>query len=248
MGIEELLTSTMPILYDTGCEEWPYAYAGTCFPVRYMETLFIVSADHRYRNHGISPERTLYPTPDDPASFFAFDLETHAAWPHAKDDKHRDQVLLRVARACHPEGETQRVPCLDLAESSNALLPVSGGLIDIRLRGYPFGCPQHAINYDAQKIRRQAYATNCHIRNRRSPFSLCYYVKMVTPIPTGMSPNGMSGTPAYGVSRLGSPAYCGTVIEYNESTSEYLVIGPEVLVNALRKLDREQGTREDNSR
>ncbi|NTU50085.1 MAG: hypothetical protein HGA87_04230 [Desulfobulbaceae bacterium] len=33
--IPNILKSTQPLLYETGFDEWPYAYAGSCFPVRW---------------------------------------------------------------------------------------------------------------------------------------------------------------------------------------------------------------------
>ena len=75
-----------------------------------------------------------------------------------------------------------------------------------------------------------------------SPFDFCYYIHLRDPIPEGMSPNGMSGAPVYGITAAGMPVYCGMVIEYTEIFREYLVVGPEVLVNALRKLDGQNAT------
>jgi hypothetical protein len=51
-----------------------------------------------------------------------------------------------------------------------------------------------------------------------------------------MNPNGMSGTPVYGLTSGNKPVYCGTLIEYLASTGEYLAIGPEVLLNTLKEI------------
>ena len=236
MTIDGLLNSTKPILYETGFDEWPYALSGTCFPVRYGDALFIVSANHCYDNIGISPEQTLYPRPDDPSGFFGFDLKVRARSPQAKDDKYYDQVVLRVAGSHHTKEEIEKVVALDLAERSSSLLPTSSRIQDIWLRGYPFDCPEYLIDYDQHTIRQQAYVTNGCITTSKAPFDFCYYIKMITPILPGMSPKGMSGAPAYGVTSRGKPAYCGTVIEYNTIINEHLVIGPEVLVNSFRSL------------
>ena len=82
MKIDDLLKSTKPILYETGTEEWPYAFSGTCYPVKYEGALFIVSAFHCYSNVQIEPENTLYPRPDDPTGFFAFDTQVRAHATH----------------------------------------------------------------------------------------------------------------------------------------------------------------------
>jgi hypothetical protein len=84
------------------------------------------------------------------------------------------------------------------------------------------------------KISYQAYTTNGALSVSKSPFDFCYLIRMVTPVPDGMSPNGMSGSPIYGITQSQDAVYCGTIIKHSKYTDEYLVVGPEVLVNALK--------------
>ncbi len=234
MKIDDLLKSTKPILYETGTEEWPYAFSGTCYPVKYEGALFIVSAFHCYSNVQIEPENTLYPRPDDPTGFFAFDTQVRAHATQAKDEEHFDQVVLRVAKSHHPQPETDKVVALDLAVAGNSRLPTNKDIKDFMVRGYPFDCPKHGIDYDRTIISYQAYTTNGALSVNRSPFDFCYLIRMIKPIPSRMSPNGMSGSPVYGIVQNGSPVYCGTIIKHSQFTGGYLMIGAEVLVNALK--------------
>ena len=234
MNIDDLLKSTKPILYETGHDEWPYAFSGTCYPVKHNKALFIVSAFHCYSNFKIAPENTLYPRPDDPTGFFAFDATLRAHAQQSKDDEHHDQVLLKVATSHHAATETDKVVALDLANPANARLPTSNDIKDFWIRGYPFDCPKHGIDYGLKKISYQAYTTNGALSTNKSPFYFCYLIRMITPIPSGMSPNGMSGSPLYGITHNHQPVYCGTIIKHSEFMDEYLVIGPEVLFNALK--------------
>ncbi len=236
MNIDDLLKSTKPILYETGADEWPYAFSGTCYPVKYNKTLYIVSAFHCYSNFKIKPENTLYPRPENPTGFFAFDTKVRARAQQSKDDEHHDQVVLRVAKSHHPESETDKVLALDLADAANSRLPTSRDIKDFMVRGYPFDCPKHGINYELNKISYQAYTTNGALSVNQSPFDFCYLIRMITPIPNGMSPNGMSGSPVYGITQSQDPVYCGTIIKHSKFTGEYLVIGPEVLVNELKRI------------
>ena len=236
MNIDDLLKSTKPILYETEMEEWPYAFSGTCYPVKYNKTLFIVSAFHCYNNFKIEPENTLYPRPEKPTRFLAFDTKVRARAQQSKDDEHFDQVVLRVARSHHPESETDKVFALDLAYEVNWRLPNSKNIKDFMVRGYPFDCPKYKINYQKKRISYQGYTTNGVLSVHKSPFDFCYLVRMIEPIPNGMSPNGMSGSPIYGINQSQTPVYCGTIIKYSNFTDEYLVIGPEVLVNTLKEI------------
>lgn len=234
MKINDLLKSTKPILYETETEEWPYALSGTCYPVKYNGYLFIVSAFHCYSNFQIEPEVTLYPRPSDPTGFFAFDFKLRARATQANDDEHFDQVVLRVAKSHHPQSETENVVALDLTVADNSRLPTSKDIKDFMVRGYPFDCPKHGIDYDKNKISYQAYTTNGALSVKKSPFDFCYLIRMIAPIPSGMNPNGMSGSPVYGITQDGRPVYCGTIIKHSQFTGEYLMIGAEVLVNALK--------------
>ncbi len=235
--MNDLLNSTKPIIYETENDELPYALAGTCFPVRYGNDLYIVSADHCFSNHRVEPRKTMYLSPVDGRTAFAFDLQIRASCPAVSDTKHHDQIVLRVAHCKHTQEEINRVHAIDLADPESSRLPTNSNVRDIVLRGYPFKAPKYAINYDDLAIKLQAYVTNGCVSTTASPFDFCYYIRLLTPIPNGMAPIGMSGSPLYGVTRAGSPVFCGMIIEYDLITTEYLVIGPEILVNSLRKLD-----------
>lgn len=58
-------------------------------------------------------------------------------------------------------------------------------------------------------------------------------VKVKTPFPEGFSPIGMSGSALYGMDRSGNVRFGGTVIEFNEYTNEYMVIGAAILSGLL---------------
>jgi hypothetical protein len=115
-------------------------------------------------------------------------------------------------------------------------LPTDSGIKDFRIRGYPWDAPKHGIDYDIKKISQQAYSTNGRLAAEKAPFDFCYFIRMIAPIPKGMSPNGMSGAPVYGLTSDNKPVYCGTLIKYSGFTGDYLAIGPEVLVNALKRI------------
>lgn len=104
------------------------------------------------------------------------------------------------------------------------------------MRGYPFDCPKYGIDYDRTTISYQAYTTNRALSVKESSYDYCYLIRMKTPIPSGMSPNGISGAPVYGITKDNTPVYCGTIIKHNYITGEYLMIGAEVLVNTLKSM------------
>ena len=229
----DILDSTKPVLYETGYEEWPYAYAGSCFPVRWKNNLYIVSAFHCFENHQVEPEATLYPIPTDTEQFFGFCCKYRAKVNEANDLKHYDQILLQVSAEIHSNEQLCSVAAPDLSNSDSIISLSSDQIVDVWLRGYLSENPKHEVDYGNRTIRQQAYVTNGYVSSRKSLFEYCHMLKVKTPTPDGMSPDGMSGSAVYGVDHNGNSRLAGTVIEYNSHTNEYLVIDSMVLSKLL---------------
>lgn len=233
MAAPTILESTKPLLYETGCNEWPYSFAGSCFPVRWKDNLYIVSAFHCYENNKISPEATLYPIPAVPSEFFGFSCTLRAKIDGAKDLKHHDQIALQVSTKLHPISQTSAVEAIDLSNEDNiAKITDHDAVCEAWLRGYLVDNPTHSVDYEKSRIEQQAYLTNGIVSSRKSPFENCSYVKLKTPAPMGMSPNGISGSAVYVSDNHGKVRLAGTVIEFTE---EFLVIDPTVLRATLEK-------------
>lgn len=233
MEVPGILNSTKPVLYETGYEDWPYAYAGSCFPVRWKNNLYIVSAFHCFENHQVEPEETLYPIPTDTDQFFGFCCKLRAKVNEANDLKHYDQILLQVSAEIHRKEQLNSVASLDLSKSDTVISLSSTEIVDVWLRGFISENPSHEIDYEKRKIRQQAYVTNGYVSSRKSLFNYCHMLKVKTPAPEGMSPDGMSGSAVYGVDQHGNVMLTGTVIEHNSITNEFLVIDSIVLKKLL---------------
>ncbi len=231
----EILESTQPLLYETDSEypEYPYAYAGSCFPVRWKEHLFIISAYHCYENHGIDPEKTLYPIPSCPESFFGFcEVLRFAEDLDANNQKHCDQIALKV----HSRDSTalRSVNALDLSIAKNSISLSDNIPRDVWLRGFLFDNPAHHICYEKNKIYQQAYVTNGYVSSRvYHSNKYCHMVKVKTPTYKNFSPQGMSGSAVYCEDIHGNIRFGGTVIEYNEMTCEFMVIDALILCELL---------------
>lgn len=235
MSPPEVISSTMPLLYETGFDDWPYAFAGSCFPVRWKNALYIVSAFHCFENHGLKPESTLYPIPSSPNEFFGFSHTLRAKLPETQDMRHYDQIVLQVSNELHPIQQTAAVKAIDLSDDDNiAKLSEPDTIHDVWLRGYPLQNPSHLVDSEKKKIKPQALVTNGFVSSRKSPSAHCSYVKVQTPSPFGWAPNGMSGSAVYVTDVLGKTRFAGTLIEFNELTDEFLVIDPTPLHTMLK--------------
>lgn len=91
------------------------------------------------------------------------------------------------------------------------------------------------IAIDRQKSwnYQYTYVTHGIVSSRKSTFDHCHMVKVKTPFPEGFSPIGMSGSALYGMDRSGNVRFGGAVIEFNEYTNEYMVIGAAILSGLL---------------
>ena len=231
-----IINSTKPVLYDTGYEEWPYAYAGSCYPVRWGKNLYIISAHHCYKNHDVKPEKTLYPIPSsDPLQFYGFNFKLTAQLKNIEDEKHEDQVILVVSSDLHTQDTLDLPNAIDLSDAGNIVSLSEPGIKDVWLRGYLLDNPSHKIDYENKKIKPQAYVTNGIISSRDSGSDFCHLLKVKTPFPEGLSPNGMSGSPVYAINQQGELGLSGTIIEFNIYTEEFLVIDSGILRELLKR-------------
>lgn len=234
-----ILESTKPLLYETGNDDWPYSYAGSCFPVRWRSNLYIVSAFHCYEKREVNPEATLYPIPTTTAEYFGFSCKLRAKIDESTDLKHYDQIALQVSSELHSSTQIDSVNAVDLSDLDTiAKLTDRNVVSDAWFRGYLYENSSHAIDHEFFKIKQQAYITNGIVSSRESDFKRCCYVKVKTPAPNGMSPNGMSGSAVYTSDKYGKIRFAGTVIEFNELTEEFLVIDPTVLRELLEKSNK----------
>ena len=235
MDTPPILEATKPILYETGYDEWPYSYAGSCFPVRWGNKLYIVSAFHCFENHQLKPEDTLYPIPTDKNDFLGFCFTLRAKIEEAEDSKHYDQILLEVSTDIHSEEQLNSVGAIDLSNIGSIITPSDKEINDVWLRGYLSENPSHEISYDERKIKQQAYLTNGIVSARQSAFKFCQLLKVKTPTPEGYSPDGMSGSPVYATDQQGKIKFAGTIIEFDIYTEEYLVIDSSVIRELLSR-------------
>ena len=151
MDIPKILESTKPVLYETGYEEWPYSYAGSCYPVRWKSNLYITSAFHCYENHQVKPEDTLYPNPKEQDKFFGFCCTLRAKVAEANDLKHYDQILLQVSPEIHSEEQLNSVDAMDLSNAESIISLSDNGIKDVWLRGYLSENHSHEVDCDERR-------------------------------------------------------------------------------------------------
>jgi len=231
-----ITSSTKPVLYETGYEEWPYAYSGSCYPVRWGDNLYIISAHHCYTNHDVKPEKTLYPIPNSkPLQFYGFKFKLTAQANNVKDEKHKDQVILVVSKELHTQDIIELTEAIDLSDNKNIVSLSQPDIQDVWLRGYLLDNDSHKIDCENKKIKSQAYVTNGIISSRESSSDFCHLLKVKTPFPENLSPNGMSGSPVYAINKQGELGLSGTIIEFNSYTEEFLVIDSAVLREIIQR-------------
>lgn len=235
--IKDVIDATSPLLFLTDEADFPYAYGGSCYPVKWKDQLYIVSAFHCYDNLSIKPENTLYPIPQTNVNFFGFTNIFRAVCNNANDPKHSDQILLQVCKNNVSETQFNAVAALDLSNENYACSLTDPSVTQVLLRGYLNQNDVHAIDYESCVIRSQAYFTYGLISAKKSISDYCTNIKIQSPTPSGLPPTGMSGSAVYVTRNNNQFSLAGTVIEYNTFTNEFLVIDSSVIVNFLRQIN-----------
>jgi hypothetical protein len=228
--IKSVLDLTQGIIWETGLEGYDYSVTGSCFPLRYKNSLYIVTALHVLRNLCREPKDMMYIVGSDKRNAFSYDL---FIFGNEQLGKKNDFCLSRVT---NPElmGALKFGSIFDLEKD---LLSISAdSLHDLYIRGYPEELKGNFVDYDSGKISTQAYMTNGFERIRQIDEPGCSCIKMKTPVDLKFNnnPNGMSGSPVYGINKALKPGICGIMIGYNKFTDEYLIINASSILDSLK--------------
>ena len=194
---------------------------------------FVVSTLHGCRNLNYRPESILY-VPDFKEKF-AFSYDAILQGKYEKDgDKNEDFVLLRIADLEINKVGLERVTLKDIKMRKDVCLP--GEVKDLFTRGFLYELDTNAIDYDSQSISMQAYTTNGVEYIHKSIWEGCFFVKFKSPKPNCISghPNGMSGSPVFGLKHDGTTGLFGMIIEHDLLSDEFLVLSVEVINSAIR--------------
>ena len=240
--LNKILNYTKPLLYDTDYEGYEYAYAGSCFLLKWQEKLYIVSAKHCFDNHhNIKAKDIMYPIPN--SEYF---VGINNQFDICSQKDYADQVILEVKLDNLSKILFNSLEIIDLSYQ-NSIISFDNSLIkDVYLRGFPFENDNHTIFHEEnnKKIRQQAYLTNSIIQTQKSSSDHCYYLKMKQPTynyiegnddENAKQANGMSGSPVYAIDINNNIYFAGIIIKYNKITSEYLVINAHITRELLNK-------------
>jgi hypothetical protein len=232
-----IINSTKPVLYDTGDVNFPYAYAGTCYPVKWENNFYIISSAHCYENHSVKPEKTLYPIPhSSPLQFYGFNVKLTVDSNQFQGEKYKDQVILKVSNKLHTKDTIDLTKALDISKNSSIVSFSEINIEDIWIGGYLLSNDNSLdIDYDNKKMKSTLHISNRIISSRISSFAFCYYLKVPEDFLGETSYKGLSGSPVYIKSKENIVGLAGTIIEFNEYTNEFLVIDSIVLREYLER-------------
>jgi hypothetical protein len=186
---EKLPGCSVPLLWETDSEEYPYWFLGSGFLVSFQERLFVVTADHCLRAGDPELLRILAHT--NRPEVMPLTCVSRGVGPDPHED-YRDVAILTVDPAYkHPRG-TGYVPPLEIAgRLANSLLRGEA----LTVRGFPHAGALTHIDYANLHITTQAASFGADYLGRHSePF--LHEMRFLESVPI-TNFNSMSGSPVF---------------------------------------------------
>ena len=188
MKLADLVECSLPLLAEGKDDAYPYWFGGTCFLVRYQGDLFVVTANHCLKNKTKDEVRVQrHPASDTFLTLTAL-FTQHKEALHEDDPDQDDWAVLQVEvmDSCDPTATP-----LDLDATPDATQLTGTKLV---VRGYPKGLS--GIDYDALKIRWQAFAGSAAYEGRPSWSERCHTL-VLDDVAGVESIDGLSGSPVF---------------------------------------------------
>ncbi|MGD0679698.1 MAG: hypothetical protein ABSC94_30290, partial [Polyangiaceae bacterium] len=155
MKLGELVSCALPVMSEYDSDAYPYFFGGTCFLVRYKESLFIVTACHVLKDKSADALRI----PRRPSSRTFLVLRHIWRAPSellAHEDPEKYDWAVIGADWPSPDADDPLSPVLDLDAMGIAAMKVLPDGYKLVVRGFPKELS--GIDFESLRIRWQAFA------------------------------------------------------------------------------------------
>lgn len=228
--VTRLRLCAKPVLFETRCEDAPYAGVGTCFLVKLGSELFLVTARHVV--DGMSLDQLLVFPNEETEESIPFSEGFTIANRNLEDLDYSDLVLVRVHLSGLRIADQSRMHAIDLGKASDSwrTAPFDHRFV---LFGYPN--ESREVDYDGSKI----VSTQRFLVARfsgASPASYCYELDIEDF--NGVDDlNGLSGSPViswpHPIGNHFHPNFCGMVLRGTRASGKVHFLDAAVLSKAL---------------
>lgn len=262
--MEDILEYVQGIVYETDIIDYPVAFSGTCFPIRWGDVLFVITARHCFENKKTLNEdrgRFYYHLPQKSTDAVRFSIfyDVKAELGNISEKyqdiiiavpKKQEECIQDVSQICALDISNPMVcQSLDYFDQSNFKnRDIRDNLDGVVVKGFPFATRK--IDYDEHNIKIQGVRLEDCVEVRKSEFKECYYLKFNDPSffveagnhVLGCDANGLSGSPVYFYDRRNCNIFLlGMVIEYNTLSEEFLVISSRVISSVVKEVVVSEG-------
>ncbi|MGE0369488.1 MAG: hypothetical protein AB7P53_11090 [Candidatus Dadabacteria bacterium] len=184
------LACSLPILFETGLEEYPYSIGGTCFIVEYKQTMFVITANHVIG--GMDSNSILVPYFYGSRDFLPFNRCWEIEPKELEDDTdYSDLYILRIDEGELDHDKFQKAQTYRLRTYFSPTIDRNSHFF---VRGYPKS--DCGIDYQNWKIHTSdAYLEGVYYK--RSVSSHCHIIRIISDTSSIKSLDGLSGSPIF---------------------------------------------------
>ena len=196
MTVAELLKCAKPLFFDTGDEEWSYAFGGSCFVASFGDAYYVVTARHCFENQNKwKPEQMRSGLASDSGEFLPSSFLIRLNRPGVLEaDKFCDVVFFKIDTSLTTAAQLTALHPVDLAACAR-MKPINlePGKTLLALKGYPTVLNQ--INYETRQLPTRSYSIT-GTYDGPAPFPKAHLMKFhdVSPV---SDHDGLSGSPVF---------------------------------------------------
>jgi len=215
-----ILSTAIPVIIETGAEEWPYSVRGTFFTIKIHDELYVVTARHVVEGNDANTVFFRYRND----SRFSLPLDTvikNTGYTDENSPEYTDVIMYRVKKD-EIEENIKYIP-YDSKNAPSESLKADDNLI---IRGYP------SERQDAQEdgIKEQAVIINGKYLNR-SQISKCHNMALY-PTEEFTFHDGYSGSPVF-LMKDSLFNFVGVLVKADSYNNEALFVDVSVLLEMV---------------
>jgi hypothetical protein len=237
-SLQAQLEAVLPLGCVTSDEEYPYFTGGTCFLVRCLGRMWLVTAKHALKDKPL--EELCVP----------WNLDTHDVLPlrrvflpsskNPEDDAFADLAVFAVALTRHPPQHTALN--LGTVDWVKRFAEVRSG-DDVLFAGFPRESLDNVVDYSARRISRQRFVAQAkYIEPAESKY---LHRVQVTELGKVTTLQGMSGSPVFlrPQTCTGGWSFAGVLVRGSEAGLAHFVEAGIVLASIRMMVRKERNQR-----
>jgi hypothetical protein len=225
--LDSLRKCIRPIIFDTGCDDYPCSTIGTAFIVGFRQSVFVLTAEHVVKGWPVE-KLLIYPSWNSQYTFRYLNWGVVKTTPEDIDTS--DILIIKADLNDVPMAERRNIQLLNLNDRENVVWFEERYDSQFFLCGFPEAA-SGGVDYSTLEIKTSQYLLEgVYKGNSISP--CCHMIEVKNPLSLN-SFNGLSGSPVFSHRRdntVGTPArFCGMALRGTAISGYIHFLAVEVL-------------------